>query len=515
MSSGADDDDVYPTGRIDNALTLKPMILSITLRFNDVLDASRLHAALCTLLSTGNWRRLGGRLRKPLASSPSQTLEVHVPRAFTASRPPVAFSHEDLSDTPVAQHPLGKDLPDVDGTATATAGLFHPGEHFRDFAAAPAFPDTIDGFVDRDVPVVSLRVTNFQDATLVAVGVPHLLFDAMALGELLRAWSLVLAGRQDEVPPVVGARSDILYDAADPARRQPGEEPWVLRDVYLVGFSFLLFVMRFLWGVLTERTIEGRVVFMPKHVLAKLRASALADIADGPSATASWVSEGDVLFAWVSRVVSLGQGRWPRPLNGINAVNLRGRLPETTAPSGAGGAVYAGNFVTSSFMPVSVAEARGPLGLVAAKYRAALTAQMTPQQALWTLRASRTAVDKGQDASVVCGAPPTGELFSMTNWLKADIAGSAEFAPAVLLPAGREDGQGGGGNVSKQQKKHVPGRIVYVHAQLHAQSATIRNTLGVVGKDQDGNVWMQGFFPPRTWDVVRKELDELNEKYAE
>ena len=509
MSSGADDDDVYPTGRIDNALSIKPMVLSLTLRFNDVLDASRLHGTLCTLLSTGDWRRLGGRLRKPLASSPSsQTLEIHVPHVFSASRPSVAFSHEDLSDTPITQHPLGKDLPRVGSTATATAGLFHPGEHFRDFAAAPAFPSTIQGFVDNDdVPMLSLRVTNFQDATLVAVGVPHLLVDAMALGELLRAWSLVLAGRQDEVPPVLGARDDILYDAADPARRRPDEEPWVLQDVYLAGFAFLLFVVRFLWGLLTERTIESRVVFLPQHILAKLRASALADIAATPDTTTSWVSEGDVLLAWASRVASLGQGRWPRPLNAVNAVNMRGRLPETTPPSGTGG-VYARNFITLSFMPVSVAEARGPLGLVAAKYRAALTAQTTPQQALWTLRASRTAVDKGQDANVICGAPPTGELFSMTNWLKADIVGSADFAPAVVVP-------GSGGDQGGSKRKHVPGRIVYLHTQLHAQSALVRNTLGVVGKDQDGNVWMQGFFPPRTWDALRKELDELNERYAE
>lgn len=332
MSSGADDDDVYPTGRIDNALSIKPMVLSLTLRFNDVLDASRLHATLCTLLSTGDWRRLGGRLRKPLASSPSQTLEVHVPRVFSAPRPAVTFSHEDLLDTPIAQHPLGKDLPEVSG---ATAALFHGGEHFRDFAAAAAFPDTIDGFVDRDhVPVLSLRVTSFQDATLVAVGMPHLLMDTMALGELLRAWSLVLAERQGQLPPVLGARDDILYDAADPALRRPDEEPWVLQDVYLAGLAFLLFVVRFLWGLLTERTIESRVVYLPRHVLTKLRDSALADPADssGSSATA-WVSEGDVLLAWAARVVSLGQGRFARPLNAINTVNLRGRLPETTPPA--------------------------------------------------------------------------------------------------------------------------------------------------------------------------------------
>ncbi|XWW93342.1 hypothetical protein V2A60_001275 [Cordyceps javanica] len=575
----ADADDVYPTGRIDNALSIKPMVLSLTLRFDDVLDAAKLHAALCTLLGTGDWRRLGGRLRKPppargSSSSSSSVLEIHVPRVFTADRPPVAFSHEDLSDTPVAQHPLGRDLPAVGsggsgggggGGGTEAAALYHPGEHFRAFAAAPDFPDTVDGFLTStstsasasggaaDRPVLSLRVTSFRDATLVAVGAPHLLVDAMALGELLRAWSLVLAGRLDEVPPVLGARDDILYDAAaDPAaaRTKDGggeegeeeeeadeereEEPWALQHVYLTGFAFFLFLVRFVWGLLTERTIESRVVFLPRRVAARMREAALADLLakDGaaePAASASaaaWVSEGDVLFAWACRVVSLGQGASPRPLNAHNALNLRGRLPETTAVSGSVSGsgpgpgsgrspcgVYARNLITLSYMPVSVAEARGPLGLLAAKYRAALATQARPAQARWAVRAARAAVDAGKDANVVCGDPPTGELLSMTNWLKADVAGAADFSPAVVVEGvvgGQQQQQPKKKKGEDEDRKHTPGRIVYVHSQLHAQSTLVRNTLGVVGKDQHGGIWMQGFFPPRTWAALQRELDELN-----
>lgn len=508
MSPGAVDDDVYPTGRIDNALSIKPMVLSLTLRFNDVLDAAQLHAALCTLLATGDWRRLGGRLRKPAPDAPRQTLEVHAPRAFTADRPAVAYSHEDLSSVLIGEHPLGKELPVSNGRE---ACVCLPGEHFRAFAAAAEFPDTIDGFMapgNEDMPVLSLRVTSFKDATLVAVGVPHLLVDAMALGELFRAWSLVLAGKEDEVPPVLGARDDILYDVADPALKKDDEEPWGLQAVYLAGFAFVLFLVRFLWGIITELTIESRVVFLPKHIFEKMRASALADVAadatsHGHDASAAWVSEGDVLFAWACRIVALGQGHAPRPLNAHNTMNLRNRLPETTVPPGTKG-VYARTFVTLSYMPVSVAEARGPLGLLAAKYRAAIATQTTAEQALWTLRAARASVDAGKDGNVICGAPPTGELLSMTNWLKADIVGAADFSPAVI---GGREGDG-------TKKTHTPGRIVYLHSQLHARSTLVRNTLGVIGKDQDGNLWMQGFFPRRTWAALRKELEDLNNEWS-
>jgi hypothetical protein len=33
------------------------------MRFNDVLDAEKLHDALSELLEIGDWRKLGGRLR--------------------------------------------------------------------------------------------------------------------------------------------------------------------------------------------------------------------------------------------------------------------------------------------------------------------------------------------------------------------------------------------------------------------------------------------------------------------
>ncbi|KAK2611912.1 hypothetical protein QQS21_002018 [Conoideocrella luteorostrata] len=514
----AADDDVYPTGRIDNAMVLKTMVLSVTMRFDAVLEPSKLHAALCTLLDTGDWRRLGGRLRRPARDETPQVLKIHVPRLHTASHPPVAYSYADFSGVSIAEHELGRHLPGVNGR---DAALYAAAEDFREFAAARDLPDTIDGFLvpGEDRPVLSLRITGFADATLVAVAVPHILMDAMALGELMGAWSLALAGRMDEVPPVLGAREDVAYDAADAelASAQGGEkEPWALQPVYLAGFSFVLFVVRFLWAILTEPAMESRVLYLPKGTLDRMRAGAIDDIAaqaprddDNAADTAKpWISEGDVLFAWACRVVSLAQGTKPRPINAHNALNLRNRLPQTTPPpppptdgdKQPAAGVFVRNLVALSYLPVSPAEARGPVGLVAAKYRAVLATQASPTQVLWMLRALRACVDAGKDANIVCGAPPTGELLTMTNWIKADFARAVDFSPAVVV-----DGVAAAGERGRL------GRIVYLHSQLHARSSTVRNTLGAVGKDVHGNMWLGGYFPPRTWDVVQKELDKMNQ----
>lgn len=43
---------------------VRNIIIGWTLRFDDILDAEKLSAALSRLLEIGDWRKLGGRLRE-------------------------------------------------------------------------------------------------------------------------------------------------------------------------------------------------------------------------------------------------------------------------------------------------------------------------------------------------------------------------------------------------------------------------------------------------------------------
>lgn len=56
-------DDIYPVHLLDGSKTLRGIVVTWTLRFNDVLDPNALHDSLSTLLDIGDWRKLGGRLR--------------------------------------------------------------------------------------------------------------------------------------------------------------------------------------------------------------------------------------------------------------------------------------------------------------------------------------------------------------------------------------------------------------------------------------------------------------------
>ena len=57
-------DEVLPVHFFDDSATNRTLIISWTLRFNEVLDADKLNNSLQKLLSIGGWRRLGGRLRE-------------------------------------------------------------------------------------------------------------------------------------------------------------------------------------------------------------------------------------------------------------------------------------------------------------------------------------------------------------------------------------------------------------------------------------------------------------------
>lgn len=62
-------DDVYPVHMLDDTKTLRGIIVTWTLRFNDVLDPDKLHASLSKLLEIGDWKKVGGRLRLKVSFS--------------------------------------------------------------------------------------------------------------------------------------------------------------------------------------------------------------------------------------------------------------------------------------------------------------------------------------------------------------------------------------------------------------------------------------------------------------
>ncbi|KAL3587656.1 hypothetical protein FPOAC2_13554 [Fusarium poae] len=463
-----DTDDVYPLHMLDNTKTLRSIVVTWTLRFDDVLDADKLHNALARLLDMSDWRKLGGRMRL----SEKGVAEIHVPRLFTADRPPVAFSCE-THTMGIEEHELAQTLP----KATDELSIQRDPGDFLAFAARHDAPQTPDDFLYYDVPLLSLHVTAFTNATLVGLSWPHALMDVMGQQALLRAWSLVLAGREVDVPAVLGAREDALCAAADASGS--AEELKVAKQ-QLKGISLMRFGLRFAWDMVSGPAAEGRTIYMPASTLMALRQEAEGDLA--VAGEAPFISDGDVLTAWAARAVAVSLPQ-PRPVTVLHAVNARFRLPALVNAPG----VFIQNMAVAGFTLLSAAEATGPLGAIAVANRRHLSEQASEGQILACVRELRR--DTAGDPRVLCG-PSDALLLPMTNWARADVFNSADFSAAVVRP-------GPTGN---------PGRVVYHHADAMRPSASTRNVFVVLGKDHRGGYWMSAKLPLAAWDRLASVL---------
>ncbi|KAL4907675.1 hypothetical protein BDW74DRAFT_111791 [Aspergillus multicolor] len=480
-------DEVYPVHLLDDTQSLRSIVVTWTLRFNDVLDADKLHASLSRLLEIGDWRKVGGRLRL----NDNGRLEIYSPNPFTPERPAVSYSHRVL---PIAidEHELARNLP----KATKTASIQPSSAAFQEFAVRENAPATLDDYIYTDTPQLSLHITSFNDATLVGLSWPHTLMDVMGQQALLHAWSLVLAGCESEVPPLLGAQRDELRALADAPSAK--KEEFLLREKRLKGFGMFMFSLRFIWDMLWNWTIEMRTVFLPKHVVEGLLNQARSDLAVSASGTDTdqdakgpFISEGDVLTAWTSRAIAASQPR-PRPMTVLQVLNARFRLPSLLKAPG----VYIQNMTMGAFafLPPALLK-NGTLGPLALANRRLVTEQCTEGQVLAVFRELRNQAEVAGDPVILCGEA-NATLMIVTNWTKADVLKAADFSGAVLRA----------GAVGPE-RVNPPGTPVFHFASSMRTDPTQRNVVVVLGKDHGGNYWLTGMLSPRAWAVIEREVD--------
>ncbi len=403
----------------------------------------------------------------------------------------MSYTHQSLA-MDIQDHPLAKTLP----KATEAPSIQRGPQAFRDFAAREDASATLEDFVYQDIPQLSLHITSFNDATLVALSWPHTLMDVMGQQALLRGWSLVLAGREVEVPPMLGAREDALCAAADAPVEN--EEEFRLGEKRLRGWAMLMFGLRFAWDLLWNRLVETRTIFLPKRIVTELRRQAQGDLAaqDDSGGEKPFISEGDVLTAWALRAVvsSLPQ---PRSVSVLHALNARFRLSSLAQASG----VYVQNMAVAAFTFLSCEIATGALGPIALENRRQLMEQSTEAQVLACLRELRRESKSGRsDPRMVCAESSDALLMPFTNWTRAGFFETADFSPA-LVRAGE----------TGQSRSNPPGTMVFHQAQSMRQGPAVRNVIVVLGKDHGDNYWLTGILLPAAWAKVEEDIDRMSQ----
>ncbi|EJP70449.1 LysR family regulatory protein [Beauveria bassiana ARSEF 2860] len=522
-----DNDIVYPVSRVSNSSVERSLILTTLFVFQDTLDAGKLYTSLCRLLNIGDWRIFAGRLRRVQDGK----VQIAAPRVLTGEYRPVYYTHE-THDMVMDAHESAQLLPRHDGSFSA----LHPtGPALEALGAQRQLPSTFEQWLSddkhRDTPIVSLFVNSFIDGTIVSIAIPHILIDAMAMADFFRAWSLVLAGKEEQVGSIVGVQDDLMFEAGNAKKLEGSDEPWQLKSKMISLEAALAGQQSSFRDIAEQDTainsllisqgqpeeLQRRLLFLPARALRYLHSQVLAELAQQDTrdrdekgrlveTLPSWVSQGDVVLAWFTRVVALSQDL-PRAISICNVVNLRGRLPDLPTSNED---VYVASLLASAHTDLSENDARGKLSLIAAKSRQSVAQQSTPLQLRYYARARREAVESGQSSQLFFGLPGA-DYVAVTNWCKADVLGSLDFAPAIVSarPAAA-DGSSTREETDKRSTREY-GRAHLLDAQLFGQEP-YGNLVFVLSKDMGGNMLVSATFTPKQWKVVRQELSAINEQ---
>ncbi|KAM0530012.1 hypothetical protein ACHAPS_000651 [Verticillium nonalfalfae] len=428
-----DTDTVYPLHRQDDQAYYRQLNIVWLLRFEDVLDVDKLRQALAKLLERDGWRKIGGRLR----INSQGKMEVHVPEKFTDERPAFRWTHQTF-DMPLNEHPAGARLP-KSGNRPYVQLVDNEFQNIETTSDQALTPEALSHLEE---PQCSFLVTSFTDQTIVTLTWPHTLTSVMGLSSLMEAWSLMVAGREDEILPFGGAEEDFMDKLG--GEDQDETEPFALQDRLLQGLSLVRFVLGVVWDIVRRPLTQTKLVFLPASFVSDLLQQARDDLkASSEGKELPFVSEGDVLTAWTLSVLPEVYGN--RPYTVLNAADLQGRVPGLFKP----GHAYVQNTLMLTCTMFSAEDAKSlDLGRRALRVRQSIVQQTTPAQCAAFARLSRK-------HSIPLFGEASGTMGTMTNWGKAKFFDVIDFAPAVVKAG-----------VSGGRRQAEPGKIAYQHTHM-------------------------------------------------
>ncbi|KAJ5787607.1 hypothetical protein N7457_002597 [Penicillium paradoxum] len=477
-------DEIIPLHFWNTAFCMTGTVLDVSLKFDNVLDLTKLRAALEQLMEIGDWRQLGARLRM----NKDGKYEYHIPTQFDASRPAFIMTNAQ-HETSIVDHPLGAKLPQPTGIPT----IFPSPDELSPYLRSADAPTTIDDWLYSDLPQLAIHIITFTDATIITITWIHTLADVMGMTTILNAWTAMLRGEREKIPKLEGFRSEPLTQLA---QRTPAEK-YMHFDSVFGKKEFLWFIASNILQRLWYRQDERRTICIPAASLKNLCQKASVELSD-PSfcegETVPFVSESDVLLAWWVRALygGLGLGRAQSILVN-NALNLRTSLHESFNSDDT---AYMGNALCMSPTLLQGCHiADEPLGHIALRIRQSLAQQRTTEQVEAMAALQMQTMEK--TGYLVLVGDPRMTLLSCSNWNKARLF-DMDFSSAILQNSVQ----------SNSQQSQNAGKPSFVNGVQHSANS-FRNVLSVIGKDAGGNWWLTGVLRTDAWAHVEQQLREL------
>ena len=175
---------------------------------------------------------------------------------------------------------------------------------------------------------------------------PHIAADAIGLREIAAAWSLVLAGREAEVPPMLSFQNDPMSTAG----RDPGfQERHFQQDILLERLWLIFWGLRYLLDTWFWPKMEPRGIVLSREAVQRLKDAAIASLPEEEGGGKPFISNGDVISAWIaSMTASVLPSTSRRTVIISNAMDLRDRAPSLFRAS-----AEQGSYVQNALLPVS------------------------------------------------------------------------------------------------------------------------------------------------------------------
>jgi hypothetical protein len=299
-----------------------------------------------------------------------------------------------------------------------------------------------------------------------------------------------LAGREDEVPEVSGAREDILNH---PDIASEVEEELILEKSRLTGGGFVMFGLRFIWDYLWNGKHEKRIIYIPKDKFLKLKEQVKEEVTASSTdvESAPWVTENDIIGAWAARCLALSEGN--RPITVLNFLNLRFRIPLLAQSTG----VFLQNICVGTFTFLTAQKARAPISEIALENRKHTLAQSTEAQGRKLMHSFRDEILQGKEPRLAFG-PSNASTLIVNNVIKLELMKTLQFGPAVIRQ----------GESSETRRNPLGTMISYYNAYLDHMYDSL-NALVAFGKDHADDYWLGASFMPKAWKVVEEEIEKL------
>ena len=436
--------------------------------------------------------------------------EIHCPREFTPERPAFNFTTDNAYiNTPISQHPTGKHLPRSSDLQHASI-LQGDENDVLTLCTRENFPASARDIAGKDVPLMSLHVVPFLDAAVVGFSWSHLQADGSGISALLHSWSLIMSGKDAEVPSVDDAKVDKLTqldqlmaeEEASGTRQRVAEEDIVIEKERQGWFGLSRFIAGMIWQNATQPAWERRFIYMPKSVrdkivkLAQEEAAAAQDTGHSNDTLPLNVSTGDALTAWFTKLLT-------PPSNDISVVqyvNLRYRFPSLgpfTKSWSADSKVQLQNMVVPSHIrvPSSVVSINST-GVLAREMKRQMVQQMDQNQLMALVRKLKKEIYPGVQLLTLYG-PLSDSRILVNNVIVMNLIRSAMFAPAVIKE-GEKD----------KLRANPPGSMVgYMLYRFVRPAPSGMHSLLMIGEDHAGGHYFYVSTPKERFDVIQKELD--------